>query len=71
MNYSKELYNDILIYGKNVLDAFNENDWRMFNYLIDLYWLKFGENLRLSNFLVENVIRRYNEIHGEQAEIME
>lgn len=66
MNYnSKQLFEDILDRGTIILNAFYEKDWRIYNYLLDLYYRKFGVNLRLTELSVINVIKKYNEVHGE------
>ena len=50
MKYSAEsLLHDIELYADLVLQYGFEDDWVIYNYLIDLYYLKFGVNLRLSN----------------------
>lgn len=67
MNYSKELYQYILTFGVLIFDNHSnvKDSWNIYNYLLDLYYLKFGDNLRLTDSNIKDVIKNYNEIHGE------
>lgn len=66
MNYSKQLFEDILGLSEVILsDTLNDEAWRVYNYLLDLYYLKFGVNLRLTELSVQDAIKQHNEVHGE------
>lgn len=71
MNYNaKQLLQDILeqidwvILCTNIVKI-EKIEYRHICYMIDLYWHKFGINLRLTNQKVGDFISRCHEIYGE------
>ena len=67
---AEQLLEDITVTGEVCLETPYDEDsmgcgWRIYNSLLDLYFLKFGMNLRLTNESVKETIRLWNEIHGK------
>lgn len=69
MNYNAEQLLEDIIKEIDWIMSVHEcipGNWhiRCIEYMIDLYWCKFGINLRLTNLKVGDFIRWYHEIYG-------